>query len=160
MFHGGIGNVWFDDVSIQNLEDNKTEILPNKSFEAMSENRKNVSYLYNKKQWETIFVNMKKLIDFTALNTKGKKAFLLTPFWQKETRAGYPQKGEYETLVNKINQYCKEKNVTFINASNILSSHHFSHYILGDNKDKIDVLHFNEDGHTLLARYIAFELGL
>ena len=48
--------------------------------------------------------------------------------------------------------------VDFLNASFILSENNFGIYTEGDNKDKIDVLHFNE-GHTILAKFIVENLG-
>jgi len=61
---------------------------------------------------------------------------------------------KYDNLVSTLKEYCKTKQVKFIDASYILNKRHFGIYTNGSVRDKIDVLHFNADAHNELAKYI------
>ncbi|SRX72516.1 SGNH/GDSL hydrolase family protein [Aequorivita antarctica] len=165
LFYGGTGTVWFDDVKItQGDDDSKSEnLVPNAGAEDKSLIRKNAAYLYSQADWQLILLNMKNSVDFLAAQNKefsSKSALLITPFWHYNNKLAYPQIKEYRDLIENIKAYCTEKNVRFIDASYILSAENFGIYKNGEDKDKIDVLHFNENGHNKLALYIIDQLDL
>ncbi|WP_299883671.1 hypothetical protein [uncultured Lacinutrix sp.] len=161
LFYGGTGTVWFDDISIYPIIDEKKEnnIVPNPSAEAFSRERLNVSYSYNASRWEIIENNIISVIDHLALSKSKNKYLLLTPFWYTPKKSAYPQKEQYASLVKKIKAYCKSKKVKCIDASFILNKDNFGIYTNGKNKDKIDVLHFNAQAHEKLAKYVIKNLN-
>lgn len=165
LFYGGTGAVWFDDLKITqgNKSSKSDNLVPNASAEEKSLIRKNASYLYSQADWQLILKNMKNSVDFLATQSKeysSKTALLITPFWHYNDKLAYPQIKEYKDLIENIKAYCSEKNVGFIDASYILSAENFGIYKNGEDKDKIDVLHFNENGHNKLARYIIDQFDL
>jgi len=104
---------------------------------------------------------MISVVDFLSKQkTTSQNVLLLTPFWYYKNRTAYPQKAKYKALQARIKQYCKEKNVAFVDASYILSKDNFGVYTTGSVRDKIDVMHFNADAHEKLSRYIIRELKL
>lgn len=165
LFYGGTGTVWFDDLKITqgNISSDIRNLVPNAGAEDKSLIRKNASYLYSQKDWQVILQNMKNSVDFLATQNKeysSKTVLLITPFWHYNEKLAYPQIKEYKDLIKKIKAYCIEKNVGFIDASYILSTENFGIYKTGKDKDKIDVLHFNENSHNKLAHYIIEQLDL
>lgn len=84
----------------------------------------------------------------------------MTPFWHEKSRSAYPQKTKYDEFLTNVRKYCVLNKVNFIDASYILSKDNFGVYKRTSNRDKIDVLHFNADGHFKLANYIIKELNL
>lgn len=163
LFYGGTGTVWFDEIKAIPVYDNKIgeNILPNSSFENQLKERVNVSYSYTAKEWGKIQKNMFSVVDFLSKTaTNQKNVLLITPFWYTKNKSAYPQKKQYEVLLDKVKNYCISKNVDFVNASYVLSKNNFGIYTKGSVRDKIDVLHFNADGHTKLANYIIKELKL
>lgn len=165
LFYGATGTVWFDDLEARPIYGGvKGEnVLPNPSVENELRERPHVSYKYSSSEWEQIQENMLSMIDFLSEHgTENQKQniFLLTPFWHKEEKTAYPQKEEYKKLVANVRQYCKKKNVSFIDASYILTNDNFGIYTQGSVRDKIDVLHFDAEAHDKLAKYIIKELDL
>ena len=161
LFYGGTGTVWFDAIKACPIYEEKTEenILPNSSFEIELKERQNVSYSYTITEWDLIKKNMFSIVDFLSIYKK-EGVLLMTPFWHNETKSAYTQNTQYSKLVEAVKDYCKEKNVFFIDASYILSKDNFGVYTKGSVRDKIDVLHFNAEGHDKLAKYIIKELKL
>jgi len=166
LFYGGIGTVWFDDIFIYPIlnERRLDNIVHNSSAEILSKERPskeklNVSYSYNAKQWKLIEENMFLVINHLSKSTAQSKYLLLTPFWHTEKKSAYPQKDQYARLVNEVKMYCEQNNVKCIDASFILNKDNFGIYTNGDRKDKIDVLHFNEQAHQKLAKYIIKNLN-
>lgn len=165
LFYGGTGTVWFDDLKITqgNISSDSRNLVPNAGAEDKSLIRKNASYLFSQKDWQVILQNMKNSVDFLATQNKeysSKTVLLITPFWHYNEKLAYPQIKEYKDLIKKIKAYCIEKNVGLIDASYILSTENFGIYKTGKDKDKIDVLHFNENSHNKLAHYIIEQLDL
>ncbi|EDP96861.1 hypothetical protein KAOT1_16898 [Kordia algicida OT-1] len=163
LLYGAFGTVWFDDLVAKPVYDDKVgeNILPNPSFEEELKERPHVSYTYNDAEWKRIQENMFSVIDFLSTQkTAQPNVLLFTPFWHDKEKTAYPQKKKYNALVATIQQYCKEKNVVFVNASYILTKDNFGIYTKGSVRDKIDVLHFNADAHEKLAKYIIKELNL
>ncbi len=165
LFYGGKGTVLFDDISIipyYNGIKNKN-IAYNPGAEMQTTERKHVSYLYPQNDWEKISKNANAFVDYLAekeRNNKIKPAILITPFWYNDNKKAYPQNLEYEKFIKEVRKSCKQKNVKFIDASYILSKDNFSPYKEGDDKGKIDVLHFDENGHNKLAQFLFDELNL
>ena len=165
LFYGGTGMVWFDDVKITQVSKGSESgnLVPNPGAEEKSLIRKNASYLYSQADWQLILQNMENTVDFLATQNEefsSKSTLLITPFWHYKNKFAYPQIAEYKDLMEKIKDYCIKKNVKFIDASYILSPENFGIYKNGEDKGKIDVLHFNENGHNKLALYIIEQLGL
>jgi hypothetical protein len=165
LFYGGTGTVWFDDIKITegDASSESENLIPNPGAEEKSVIRKNASYLYNQADWQLILQNMKNSVDFLAVQNKefsAKTALLITPFWHYKNKLAYPQIKEYKDLIEKIKEYCGEKNVKFIDASYLLSPENFGIYKNGEDKNKIDVLHFNENGHNKLALFVIDQLDL
>lgn len=163
LFYGGTGTVWFDEIKAIPIYENKIgkNILPNSGFENQLKERVNVSYSYTTKEWEKIQKNMFTVIDYLSETTKDKQNILLiTPFWHTKNKSAYPQKKQYQDLLKRAKQYCISKNVDFVDASYILSKDNFGVYTKGSVRDKIDVLHFNAEGHTILANHLIKELDL
>lgn len=161
LFYNGTGTVWFDDITINPVFDGKAEenIVPNPGGELELEERLNVSYSYNKEEWNKIKENMFSVIDHLASNKAKNKYLLLTPFWSNEKKSAYPQKNKYINLIKKVKARCKNNNVKYIDASYILNKDHFGIYTKGSVRDKIDVLHFNSEAHEILAKYIIKNLN-
>ncbi|MBC8755342.1 hypothetical protein H2O64_11695 [Kordia sp. YSTF-M3] len=163
LFYNASGTVWFDDIAAKPVYDGKIgeNILPNPDFEAALKERLHVSYTYDAAEWKRIQENMFSLIDFLSKQeTKAQNVLLFTPFWHNKDKTAYPQKAKYKALQESVKHYCKEKNVAFVDASYLLSKENFGIYTKGSVRDKIDVLHFNADGHEKLATYIIKELKL
>jgi hypothetical protein len=163
LLYGTTGTVWFDDVTAKPVYDNVVaeNVLPNSGFENELKERANVSYMYSNAEWGRIEENMFSIVDYLASQkTNEQNVFLLTPFWHTKDRTAYPQKTQYTNLVKAVKNYCKEKNIAFVDASYILKKENFGIYKKGSIRDKIDVLHFNADAHDKLAKYIIKELKL
>lgn len=163
LFYNGTGTTWFDNIkAIPIYEDGKGDnLLPNFGFEKELKERLNVSYSYTQAEWERIKENIFSIVDFLASQKTPKKNVLLfTPFWHTEQKTAYPQKAQYKELVQKVQQYCNEKNIILVDASYILTKDNFGVYKNGSVRDKIDVLHFNADAHDKLAKHIIKELNL
>lgn len=165
MFYGGTGTVWFDDITVAPIYEKQQgkNLAPNEGFEENSITAKNVSYLYSPKNWEIIYSHMASVVDFlseTERQSHTKTAILLTPFWNNGINYGYPQLEEYNSMAKNIKNHAINNGVDFLDASYILSEENFKKYTKGENKDKIDVLHFNEEGHTALAKFIVENMGL
>ena len=165
MFHGGTGIVWFDDIAIAPVHKKQkgANLALNSDFEENSQTLKNTSYLYNTQNWELIYTNMTSVVDFLSQmesESQTKTVLLVTPFWNNGINYGYPQLDDYNRIIKKLMDHTATMGVDFLNASFILSENNFGIYTEGDNKDKIDVLHFNEEGHTILAKFIVENLGL
>ncbi len=163
LFYGGTGTVWFDGINAKPVYNGKVgeNILPNSNFEVELKERQNVSYSYTDLEWKRIEKNMLSIVDFlSSQKNKDQNVLLLTPFWHTETKTAYPQKAQYDKLTETIKNYAVNKNVTFVDASHILSKSNFGIYTNGKRKDKIDVLHFNAAAHDKLAKYIIKKLKL
>jgi hypothetical protein len=163
LLYGTTGTVWFDDVTAKPVYDSVVaeNVLPNSGFENELKERANVSYIYTNAEWGRIEENMFSIVDYLASKkTNEQNVFLLTPFWHTKDRTAYPQKTQYTNLVKAVKNYCKEKNIAFVDASYILKKENFGIYKEGSIRDKIDVLHFNADAHDKLAKYIIKELKL
>ncbi|WP_160130091.1 SGNH/GDSL hydrolase family protein [Kordia antarctica] len=163
LFYGGTGTVWFDEIKAMPVYNGvaSENLLPNAGFEEELTERVNVSYSYTTAEWVRIQQNMFLVVDQLAkLKTKEQNVFLLTPFWHNNEKTAYPQRAQYKDLVEAVKKYCVQNNVAFVDASYILSKDNFGLYTNGEKKGKIDVLHFNAEGHEKLAKYIIKELNL
>ncbi|PTX60440.1 hypothetical protein C8N46_10684 [Kordia periserrulae] len=163
LFYGGTGTVWFDQIIAKPLYDGVLgdNVLPNSDFEEELKERQNVTYTYTTAEWKRIEQNMFAVVDHIAgLATKEQNVLLFTPFWHHNEKTAYPQKAQYNNLVETVKKYCEQKNVAFVDASYILTKDNFGIYTKGSVRDKIDVLHFNADAHEKLAKYIIKELNL
>ena len=156
LFYGGTGTVWFDDIKAFPIIDGvkQENIIPNSGAELELKERLNVSYSYNKEEWNKIKENMFSVVNYLKSNTAENKYLLLTPFWHTDKKSAYPQKDQYESLVNDVKKYCEQNEVKCIDASYILNKDNFGVYTNGSVKDKIDVLHFDAQAHEVLAKYI------
>ncbi|TMM58564.1 hypothetical protein FEE95_03790 [Maribacter algarum] len=161
MFFEGKGTVWFDDIKAFPIIDGiKSEnIIPNPSAEIELTERQDTSYTYSEEEWVKIRENIFSVIDYLSSNQAENKYLLLTPFWHTDKKSAYPQKAEYENLVNAVKQYCEQKNVKCIDASYILNEDDFGIYAAGSVRDKIDVLHFGVRAHEELAKFIIEKLN-
>ncbi|GAB1857457.1 hypothetical protein MHTCC0001_22930 [Flavobacteriaceae bacterium MHTCC 0001] len=163
ILYKGTGTVWFDDVRVLPIHNGykSKNIIPNSSFEESLKQLQNVSYQYNDDQWTEIQSNIYSIVDFLAAQKSVKrKVLLFTPYWHNKSKTAYPQTTKYKKLRKSVKDYCAKYNVEFVDASHILSKDNFGIYTQGSVKDKIDVLHFDAEGHDKLARYIIKQLDL
>jgi hypothetical protein len=102
-----------------------------------------VLYSYNEKKWNKIKVNLYKIIELLVSFKVKKPVFLRTPFCKNGNKSAYPLENEYQKLMSLVNSYCKEKNVSFLDALYILSQDNFGIDTRGKIKGKKDdILHF------------------
>jgi hypothetical protein len=121
-----------------------------------------MQYLYSGEELSSAMSNVRKLISTAA--TLGERhgftvAVLLTPFRQDTQTPAYAPES-YARFRASVRDACASRGIAVIDASELLGRSHFGVYELGENRGRIDVLHFDARGHALLAATLARALDL